>query len=143
VDLSGALPIGGLRAAVEAVCTRYERRGLAVGLTVDDTLADTPPEVTAALVRVLNEALANAAKHANAAAVAVELRSLPGAVTVVVADDGGGFDPEAAGGSENGHLGLSLMRARAREAAGDLEIRSAPGGGTTVSARFPLASRPR
>jgi signal transduction histidine kinase len=143
VDLSGALPIGGVRAAVEAVCTRFERRGLAVRLTVEDALHDTPPEVTAALVRVLNEALANAARHANASRVAVELHALPGAVTVVIADDGTGFDPEAADGSENGHLGLSLMRARAREAAGELEIRTAPGRGTTVSARFPLASPPR
>jgi signal transduction histidine kinase len=64
-------------------------------------------------------------------------------VTIVVADDGGGFDPAAVGGTENGHLGLALMRVRAREAAGDLEIRSAPGTGTTVSARFPIASAPR
>ncbi len=143
VDLSGALPIGGLRPAVEAVCARFERRGLSVRLTVDATLGDTPPDVTAALVRVLSEALANAAKHARATAVAVALRAAPGAVAVEIADDGGGFDPAAVGGSENGHLGLALMRARAREAAGELEIRSAPGTGTTVSARFPLASAPR
>jgi signal transduction histidine kinase len=143
VDLSGALPIGGLRAAVEAVCARFERRGLTVRLTFDDALVDTPPEVTAALVRVLNEALANAVKHAGAPAVDVALRAAPGAACVVIADDGRGFDPEAVGGSENGHLGLALMRARAREAAGDLEIRSAPGAGTTVSARFPIASAPR
>jgi len=142
LDLSGTLPIGGVRAAVESVCARFERRGLAVRLSVDDAVGDTPPEVTAALVRVLNEALANAAKHAAASAVTVDVRALPGAVTVVVVDDGRGFDPDAAGGSENGHLGLALMRARAREAAGDLEIRSAPGSGTTVSARFPLASAP-
>jgi signal transduction histidine kinase len=143
LDLAGALPIGGLRAAVEAVCTRFERRGLTVRLSVDDALGDTPPNVTAALVRVLNEALANTVKHANATAVAVELRSRAGAVTVSVADDGAGFDPQAVGGGENGHLGLSLMRARAREAAGELEIRSAPGSGTTVTARFPLASPAR
>jgi signal transduction histidine kinase len=143
VDLSGALPTGGVRAAVVAVCTRFERRGVTVRLTVDDALGDTPPEVTAALVRVVNEALANTVKHADATQVAVELRSQAGAVSVSVADDGAGFDPGAAGGGENGHLGLSLMRARAREAAGELEIRSAPGAGTTVSARFPLASGPR
>jgi signal transduction histidine kinase len=143
VDLSGALPIGGVRAAVETVCTRFSRRGLAVTLSVDDALPDTPPEVTAALVRVLNEALANAAKHAGAADVAVDVRADPDAVGIAITDHGRGFDPEAVGGSENGHLGLALMRARAREAAGDLVIRSAPGTGTTVSARFPLASRPR
>jgi signal transduction histidine kinase len=140
VDLSGALPVAGIRTAVEVVCERFSRRGLAVRLTVDDGVADTPPELTAALVRVVNEALANAAKHAAASAVTVHLGAAPGAVTVVIADDGVGFDPAAAGGTENGHLGLSLMRSRAREAAGELDIRSQPGRGTTVNARFPLAS---
>ncbi len=63
--------------------------------------------------------------------------------TVVVADDGAGFDPASAGRRREGHLGLSLMRRRAGEAAGELEIRSAPGAGTTVGARFPLPSASR
>jgi len=143
VDLSGAVPVAGVRTAVEAVCERFARRGLTVRLTVDDGVAETPPELTAALVRVVNEALANAAKHAAASTVTVQLGAAPGAVTVVIADDGADFDPASAGGTENGHLGLSLMRSRAREAAGELEIRSSPGSGTTVSARFPLASASR
>jgi signal transduction histidine kinase len=140
VDLSGALLAAGVRPAVEAVCERFSRRGLAVRLTVADGIADTPPELTAALVRVVSEALANAAKHAAATAVTVELAGSPGVVTVVIADDGAGFDPRSVAGTENGHLGLSLMRSRAREAAGELEIRSTPGAGTTIIARFPLAS---
>jgi signal transduction histidine kinase len=142
LDLSGTLPAAGLGAAVEAVCERFGRRGVAVELTVDDAVADTPPELTAALVRVVNEALANAARHAGASAVSVHVGAAPDAVTVVIADDGRGFDPAAAGGTENGHLGLSLMRSRVREAAGELEIRSAPGDGTTVTATFRIASAP-
>jgi signal transduction histidine kinase len=134
VDLSSAVPIGGVRAAVEEVCERFAGRGLPVRLTVDTAPVDPPPEVTAALVRVLSEALANAAKHADAGSVEVRLRAQPRALTIVVADDGRGFDPEAAGG--DGHLGLGLMRSRA----GELDIRSAPGAGTTITAHFRLPS---
>ena len=138
VDLSTSLPLGGVRAAVEEVCERFSQRGLPVRLTVEAAPVDTPPAVTAALVRVLSEALANAAKHAGAATVDVRLSAEPDAVVIVVADDGNGFDPD--GGAGDGHLGLSLMRSRAGEAAGELDIRSAPGAGTTVRARFPLPS---
>jgi signal transduction histidine kinase len=138
VDLSTSLPLGGVRAAVEEVCDRFSQRGLPVRLTVEAAPVDAPPAVTAALVRVLSEALANAAKHAGAATVDVRLSAEPGAIALVVADDGSGFDP--GGDAGNGHLGLSLMRSRASEAAGELEIRSAPGAGTTVRARFPLPS---
>ena len=140
VDLSSTLPIGGLRAAVEEVCARYALRGLAVRLDADAAVGQAPPAVTAALVRVVNEALANALKHAEATAVDVRLVADPGAITVVVADDGRGFDPDAAPGAAHGHLGLTLMRGRASEAAGELTVESTPGAGTTVAARFPLPS---
>ena len=142
VDLSGALPIGGLRAAVEEVCTRYSLRGLTVRLDADAAVGEAPPAVTAAVVRVLNEALANALKHAAAASVDVRLRAEPGAIAIAVADDGRGFDPAGAAGAAEGHLGLALMRARASEAAGELTVESAPGAGTTIGARFPLPSPP-
>jgi signal transduction histidine kinase len=138
VDLSTSLPLGGVRAAVEEVCDRFSERGLPVRLTIEAAPVDTPPAVTAALVRVLSEALANAVKHAGATTVDVRLSAEPGAIALVVADDGSGFEPD--GDAGHGHLGLSLMRSRANEAAGDLDIRSAPGAGTTVRARFPLPS---
>ena len=105
-------------------------------------MGEAPPAVTAALVRVVNEALANALKHAEATAVDVRLVAESGAITVVVADDGRGFDPAAAPGAAQGHLGLTLMRGRANEAAGELTVESTPGTGTTVAARFPLPSVP-
>jgi signal transduction histidine kinase len=140
VDLSSALPIGGLRAAVEEVCARYALRGLAVHLDADRAVGAAPPALTAAVVRVLNEALANALKHAAATAVEVRLGAEPDAIAVAVSDDGRGFDPARVAGADEGHLGLALMRARASEAAGELTVESAPGAGTTVAARFPLPS---
>jgi signal transduction histidine kinase len=142
VDLSGVLPIGGVRAAVEEVCARYALRGLDVRLDAAAAIPDAPPPVTAAVVRVLNEALANALKHAAAGRVDVRLRADADALAVTIADDGRGFDPAAAAGAAEGHLGLALMRARAAEAAGELSVEAAPGSGTTVRARFPLPSGP-
>jgi signal transduction histidine kinase len=140
VDLASVLPIGGLRAAVEEVCARYALRGLAVRLDADPAVGEAPPAVTAAVVRVVNEALANALKHAEASAVDVRLAAGPGAITVTIADDGRGFDPAGAAGAAAGHLGLTLMRGRASEAAGELTVESALGAGTTIAARFPLPS---
>jgi signal transduction histidine kinase len=142
VDLSSALPIGGVRAAVEEVCARYALRGLPVELDADAGIPDATPPVTAAVVRVLNEALANALKHAAAGRVQVRLTAAAGMLAVAVTDDGRGFDPSVAAGPGDGHLGLALMRARAGEAAGELSVDAAPGAGTTVHARFPLPSAP-
>jgi signal transduction histidine kinase len=141
VDLSTTVPIGGIRDTVEEMCARFARRGLPVRLTVDPGLGEAPPALTAALVRVLNEALANALRHAGASAVDVRVGAEPGAIAMTVADDGRGFDPADQTAADDGHLGVGLMRSRAREADGELDIRSAPGAGTTVRARFPLPSQ--
>jgi signal transduction histidine kinase len=104
---------------------RFEVRGAAVPLP-------RPAEVM--LLRVAQEALANVRKHARARQVLVRLRYAEGQVGLDVTDDGSGFDPgQAAGG-----YGLPGMRARAEEAGGRLEVRSSPGGGTTVSVVVPV-----
>jgi signal transduction histidine kinase len=104
---------------------RFEVRGTAVPLP-------RPAEVM--LLRVAQEALANARKHARAGQVIVGLRYGEGQVSLDVTDDGSGFDPgQAAGG-----YGLPGMRARAEEAGGRLQVRSSPGCGTTVSVVVPV-----
>ena len=104
---------------------RFEVRGTAVPLP-------RPAEVM--LLRVAQEALANARKHARAGQVIVCLRYGEGQVGLDVTDDGSGFDPgQAAGG-----YGLPGMRARAEEAGGRLQVRSSPGCGTTVSVVVPV-----
>jgi signal transduction histidine kinase len=104
---------------------RFEVRGTAVPLP-------RPAEVM--LLRVAQEALANARKHARAGQVIVCLRYGEGQVSLDVTDDGSGFDPgQAAGG-----YGLPGMRARAEEAGGRLQVRSSPGCGTTVSVAVPV-----
>jgi signal transduction histidine kinase len=84
-----------------------------------------------AILRITHEALNNAVRHAGADHVTVRLSQRPDVVTVEVRDDGVGFDPHSAE-VRSRHLGLTSMEERARELGGRLEIRSAPGSGTTV-----------
>jgi signal transduction histidine kinase len=84
-----------------------------------------------AILRIAHEALNNAVRHASADHVTVHLSQRPDVITVEVCDDGVGFDPQGAE-VRSRHLGLTSMEERARELGGRLEIRSAPGSGTTV-----------
>ena len=98
----------------------------------------TPPGITAdaerdrELLRIAQEALQNSLKHAQAERVAVRLRTDDGRLTLVIEDDGVGFDPDDAS-SRSRSLGLTSMEERARRLGGRLVIRSSPGAGTTVS----------
>jgi signal transduction histidine kinase len=100
------------------------------------------PVVTrVAVYRVLQEALANAFKHARAAHVDVELRWEPAALTVEVRDDGRGLDAASAGRG----YGLDNLRQRAAEVGGAATIESTPGAGTRVRLTVPygrLAAQP-
>jgi len=89
--------------------------------------AQRDPEV----LRIAQEALQNGLKHARAKRFAVRLHSEAGRMLLEVEDDGIGFDPDAPGARSH-RLGLTSMEERAHRLGGTLEIRSAPGSGTTV-----------
>jgi signal transduction histidine kinase len=84
------------------------------------------------------EALQNAAKHADAQRIRVDLRADASLLTLVVEDDGVGFDPQAL----NPGAGMSNMPNRIESAGGTLIIESAPACGTRVEARLPTADVP-
>jgi signal transduction histidine kinase len=95
-----------------------------------------PPDVEINLYRILQEALNNIAKHAEAASVSVLLERKGNELMLIVEDDGRGFDPEKKVYEEGGKgLGLVGMRERAQLAGGSAEIESTPGGGTTILVR--------
>jgi signal transduction histidine kinase len=91
-----------------------------------------------ALYRIAQESVTNVLRHAEAGRASVVVVHQPDHVTLVVEDDGCGFDPAAVGGN-NGRLGLTGIRERAALLGGACTIQSKPGGGTTVHVRIPLA----
>ena len=135
----------GVEAAIDGLVDRVPSDGptVAVKIDLDYEHGRHPtrpePELEATIYRLVQEALNNAVVHAHAGTVRIEVVEFEGAVTIVVADDGGGFDP--AGRSEG--FGLVGMRERVELAGGTLRITSRPGGGTTVLATLPVRHRPR
>ncbi len=116
---------------------RMARGRYAVEMVVEEGF---PPAVSKAagreLLGVIQEALANVRRHADASRVRITL-GLDGDVAwAEVADDGRGFDTEV---SRGGGIGMHSMRQRAAEMGGEFEIRSAPGEGTLVRIRIPIA----
>ena len=83
--------------------------------------------------RIVSEALANADAHAGASAVESDFAAGDERLDVTVSDDGHGFDPAGAPGVEDGHLGLTVMRERARGHGGECAITSSPDTGTRVT----------
>ena len=141
-DLAVAAPLGGLRAAVEEACDRHRRRGLTLDLDLDvhGAAADVSPEAIAVVIRVLNEALTNVAKHARASSAVVRLELDEQRMEVVVEDDGVGYRVDRAPGPGDGHFGLTIMRRRVASAGGEVTVEPRPGGGTRVRARLPVRS---
>jgi two-component system, NarL family, sensor histidine kinase UhpB len=135
-----ALDDHGLVPAVEAQLKRFAARtGIEVRMRTEGDPNELPEVVQTAIFRVAQEALANVARHAGATGVELELEEDEGRVELRVRDDGAGFDPGAIqrAGSEGPGAGLGLggMAERARLVGGELDVRSAPGGGTTVTLR--------
>jgi signal transduction histidine kinase len=99
-----------------------------------------PPMVETVLLRVVQEALRNARKHAHADAVSVELVRGAASVRLQVRDCGKGFRPDqlTVGSGPGERVGIEGMLERVHLLGGSLEIRSAPGVGTTVIAHVPL-----
>ncbi len=94
-----------------------------------------PSDVETALYRMVQEALTNVVKHAQARHMSVVLTTGARAITVLIEDDGRGFDPAAA----REGMGLDGMRERLGLVGGKLTIESRLGGGTTLIAKVPLA----
>jgi PAS domain S-box-containing protein len=130
---------------VEALRTECERIGRRTSLRLTTQL-DSPVPVIAkdaalCLFRVAQEALNNVVRHSRAQAASVVLQPRDGGLSLVVRDDGVGFDLENSQGRM--HLGLASMRERVRAVNGTLDIESVPGQGTTLVARVPLEGGPR
>ena len=131
-----ALDDFGLIAALEGLLERYTRQ---TGIAVEFVHAGAEgerfqPEVEVAGYRIVQEALTNVARHAAVRHASVTVEAVDGTLQVLVEDEGVGFDVSAV----RTGAGLGGMRERVTILGGELEIVSAPGSGTRISAQLPL-----
>ncbi len=128
----------GLSAALERLVQEWARRHhIRVDLVVHiggERLSDSHET---ALYRIVQEALTNVARHAQATSVSVLVERRSQSVVAVIEDDGLGFD--AAHIQSEGHLGLAGIRERAELLGGSLTIESSPGSGASLYIQLPLA----
>jgi signal transduction histidine kinase len=110
-----------------------KRTGLNVVLSADDAADELPDEHKTCIYRLVQEAVNNSARHANARNVHVDVARKNGSVLFSVRDDGSGFETRFVRG-----LGILGMEERVRRLGGRLRIDSQPGRGTTVSAELPV-----
>jgi signal transduction histidine kinase len=112
------------------------RHDVQVTVTGPEDRLPLAPRTEELLFRIAQEALTNAVKHSGCATVSATVAAGDGQATLAVVDHGRGFDQAIL---YAGHLGLALMRSRAVEAGGTVDISSSPGGGTTVRVTVPTA----
>ena len=123
----------GPAAAIEGLASQAaERSGIAVSVDVRLPGARHPPGLETALFRIVQEALANAVRHADAGHVEIAVSAVGGVLHIRVRDDGRGFDPW----TPTDGFGLIGMRERVALVRGEFEIASSAGG-TIVTAAFP------
>jgi signal transduction histidine kinase len=130
-----ALDDFGLAAALERLAERTaSRSGIAIELEVglDERVS---ADIETAVYRLVQEALTNVIKHAGATRVSVVVGRRDMSLTVLVEDDGAGFEPDAVRGDG---FGIVAMRERLALLGGRLDLESRPGSGTTLRAAIPL-----
>ena len=127
----------GLAEALEDVAAAYRTR---LGISVTTAIRSVPLAARAeqALLRITQEALSNAARHADASTITLDLAPQEQMITLTITDNGQGFEP-AAGETQHG-VGLRSMQERVQELGGSLVIESTPGEGTRVYVSFPQES---
>jgi signal transduction histidine kinase len=106
------------------------RANLTMDLSITDKMPALSPDVEQCIYRVAQEAVTNVVKHANAKNLTVKLEFIEGKVTLMVSDDGVGFELEKS--DKTSQFGLAGMRERSQLVGGELKIVSKPGDGTTV-----------
>ncbi len=127
-DLAAALREAGERLTAGRASLEYDVTGPA---------RRAPLKVEEHVLRIAQEAISNAIRHAAARTVRVNLAYTSDALALRVADDGRGFDPSAPDG-DTAHWGLTSMQERVAQVEGEFSLHSAPGQGTAVEVRVPL-----
>ena len=138
LDELGLVPA--LRGYIE---TEAKRAGILIDVVEDGPVKELPAEVEITAFRLVQEAVTNVIRHAEAETVNVTVRRDNGDLELSVKDDGRGFDVDSTlAGPAAGALGLIGMHERVQNLGGELKIDSAPGRGTTVRGRMSVGGKP-
>jgi len=134
--------LGPRLAAIVDEATMSSAGKVAIRLDLDPASIDVvdrqlTQEGASQLLQIVREALSNTMRHSGGRTARVALRAGQGTATILIEDDGRGFDPDAPRGA--GHFGLANLHDRAASLGGTLEIRSAIGSGTRIIATLPLS----
>jgi two-component system, NarL family, nitrate/nitrite sensor histidine kinase NarX len=130
----------GMRSWLDEIISDFlEVSDLSIQVRNFDVNTELAPEVHAQLIRIVQEALSNVRKHANACQVWIDCIERNGDLLLVIEDDGEGFSPEVVTG--NSRHGLRGMRERADLIGADFQIINPPGQGTKISVRLPVFTK--
>ena len=134
----------GLVPAVKRAVEKFRKEtGIHILLQADEQTLPLPSNMELNAYRIVQEALTNIKKHANAYIVRVLLQhDDQGNIRILIENDGKGFDQRKIHSSEGDHLGLTIMRERARHLGGELKIESEPDEGTRVELKFQYRDTP-
>ena len=125
-----------LSVAIEQALSAFSHRcGVATTLDANEPLLRVSPRAATGVYRIVQEALTNIGRHAEATQVEVQLHCDDEHLQLNIADDGKGFDTTQ---PKRRSLGLLTMKERARELGGELHIDAAPGSGTRLILKVPL-----
>jgi signal transduction histidine kinase len=132
----------GLSTAVaDAARQLVQEHDIKLKLNLDDRRQELPAEVKYNLLCIVQEAVTNSIKHADAGMIEVALTCSANDLRLSVRDDGQGMSG-GAGNGRAGHYGIIGMKERASQIGAELEVTSTPGRGTKVSVRIPVAQGP-
>jgi signal transduction histidine kinase len=129
----------GLTEALDSLCAAYRAR-LGVEVRADVATLDASPAVEHGVLRLAQEAMANAVRHGGPDTITLEVGQVDGTVHVRVHDDGAGFDAAELDGRPEHGLGLRSMRDRVDELGGRMRVDSTIGEGTTVTVDVPAGA---
>jgi signal transduction histidine kinase len=131
-------PLGakGLAEALESFTDEVGRdSGVRFHRDVEDIVLPAP--IALLVYHIAREGVMNALKHAQASDMWIAVRERDAFIELELKDNGRGFDTSAPG--PEGHFGMAMMKERAQVGGGQLEVESAPGDGTVITVRFPIA----
>jgi signal transduction histidine kinase len=114
-----------------------EGTGIGFIFLVDGAVRTAEHDIEGNLLRICEEAVANAVKHAHPTQVEVNLQYDAEELGLRIRDNGCGFNPDAPEGEKAGHFGLVGIRERAKSLAGNVSLKSRPGQGTEIIVRLP------